>query len=96
HKIPTPPHPMAPPATKSSPRMGNTGTIPAIPAVQVPPQQQQQPQPPAMYPNRVAHTGNLPRITVQYPQVGGTLKGQRGSYVVRDVIGSGEFGAVYE
>lgn len=96
HKIHTPPHPMAPPATKSSPRMGNTGTIPAIPAVQVPPQQQQQPQPPAMYPNRVAHTGNLPRITVQYPQVGGTLKGQRGSYVVRDVIGSGEFGAVYE
>src|SRR5690606_36285921 len=38
----------------------------------------------------------LPRITVQYPQVGSTLKSARGSYFVRDVIGAGEFGAVYE
>lgn len=36
------------------------------------------------------------RITVQYPQVGTTLNGSRGSYVVRNTIGSGEFGAVYE
>lgn len=35
-------------------------------------------------------------ITVQYPKVGGTLTSVKGSYVVRDVIGSGEFGAVYE
>jgi serine/threonine-protein kinase len=93
-RIHTPPHPMAPVAPGSAPRMGNTGTIPALQAANV--QQQQQQQQPAMYPGRVGHTGNLPRITVQYPQVGGTLKGQRGSYVVRDVIGSGEFGAVYD
>lgn len=102
---PTPPHPMqpqgVPPAATSSPRMGgSTGTIPAIPAAQpsgqsLPAQHTQQGGP--MYPR---HSGNMgaqsPRITVQYPQVGGTLKGQRGSYVVRDTIGSGEFGAVYE
>ena len=98
HRIQTPPHPMAPVAPGSSPRMsGNTGTIPAIQAagvVQQQQQQHQQQQQPGMYPRQ--HTGNVSRITVQYPQVGGTLKGQRGSYVVRDVIGSGEFGAVYE
>jgi serine/threonine-protein kinase len=33
---------------------------------------------------------------VQYPQVGSKLTGTRGTYEVRDVIGSGEFGAVYE
>jgi serine/threonine-protein kinase len=95
---PTPAHPMpppgVPPAAQSSPRMGNTGTIPAIPAAQA---SQPHLAPGALYPR---HTGNLgtssARITVQYPQVGGTLKGQRGSYVVRDTIGSGEFGAVYE
>jgi len=111
-KTQTPPHPMAPVAPGSSPRMGNTGTAPAMqssPAPQpVQPQHQQQPpqqqgqqghpqqqqHPGAMYPR---HTGNVPRITVQYPQVGSTLKGQRGAtYVVRDVIGSGEFGAVYD
>lgn len=36
------------------------------------------------------------RIMVQYPQVGSTLTGPRGSYEVLNVIGSGEFGAVYE
>ncbi len=91
HRIQTPPHPMAPPAAGSAPRMGgNTGTIPAM--------QQQQPtftrQQTGNNLPRVA--GAAPRITVQYPQVGSTLKGQRGSYVVRDVIGSGEFGAVYD
>jgi eukaryotic-like serine/threonine-protein kinase len=97
-RIQTPPHPMAPVPPGSSPRMGgSTGTIPALQAAAVAPQQQQQQaqqQQGAMYPRQ--HTGNVPRITVQYPQVGGMLKGQRGSYVVRDVIGSGEFGAVYE
>lgn len=38
----------------------------------------------------------LPRITVQYPQIGSKLTGPRGTYEVRDVIGAGEFGAVYE
>jgi eukaryotic-like serine/threonine-protein kinase len=39
--------------------------------------------------------GNRP-ITVQFPQVGSTLTSARGSYLVRAVIGAGEFGAVYE
>jgi serine/threonine-protein kinase len=39
---------------------------------------------------------SVPCITVQYPTVGSTLTSVRGSYVVRAVIGSGEFGAVYE
>lgn len=42
-----------------------------------------------------AHAGGS-RITVQYPKVGSTLTSTRGAYVVRDVIGSGEFGAVYD
>jgi eukaryotic-like serine/threonine-protein kinase len=108
HQILTPGHAMAPPGAVptppgSTPRMGgNTGTIPAMTAAQQqqPPHQQQgqqpqgQQQPQGRYTRH--HTGNVPRITVQYPQVGGTLKGQRGSYVVRSTIGSGEFGAVYE
>jgi len=90
------PHgPGVPPPPGSAPRMGNTGTIPAIPAAApvVTGPQPQMPAPGAPYPR---HTGNLARITVQYPQVGSTLQSARGSYVVRDVIGSGEFGAVYE
>jgi serine/threonine-protein kinase len=37
-----------------------------------------------------------PPPPVQYPQVGTTLYGARGNYLVQSVIGSGEFGAVYE
>lgn len=60
-----------------------------------------QPVPPHLSQSRVAfattQTSAQPtRITVQYPQVGSTLTSPRGSYVVRDVIGAGEFGAVYE
>jgi serine/threonine protein kinase len=33
---------------------------------------------------------------VRFPQVDGTLRSQRGEYVVRAVLGAGEFGAVYE
>jgi len=89
-----PPHPVPagvpapPPAPASAPRLPTTGTIPALSAV-VPGTQPTS----GGFPR---HTGNLPRITVQYPQVGSTLKSARGSYVVRDVIGSGEFGAVYD
>jgi len=36
------------------------------------------------------------RITVKYPQPGEMLRSKRGEYVVRTVIGSGQFGAVYE
>jgi len=100
-RIQTPAHPMAPPAPGSSPRMGNTGAIPAL--QQQPQQAPVQPQQPQQMFTRQPTGPNLPRvaaaaprITVQYPQVGSTLKGQRGSYVVRDVIGSGEFGAVYD
>ena len=35
-------------------------------------------------------------LTVQFPQIGTALSSPRGSYVVRSVLGSGEFGAVYE
>jgi serine/threonine-protein kinase len=35
-------------------------------------------------------------IPVQYPQVGTVLQSARGAYVVQAIIGSGEFGAVYE
>jgi serine/threonine-protein kinase len=83
--------PQAPPAPGSAPRMGGqTGTIPAM-AAAAPSAAVTNPQP-----ARFANTGSLPRITVQYPQVGTTLKSARGSYVVQDVIGTGEFGAVYE
>ncbi len=47
-------------------------------------------------PRAVSGAFAAPRITVQYPQVGTTLASPRGSYVVRNVIGAGEFGAVYE
>lgn len=49
--------------------------------------QQQPPYPPAP---------NSSRITVQYPQVGATLTSLRGEYIVQAIIGTGEFGAVYE
>jgi serine/threonine-protein kinase len=35
-------------------------------------------------------------FAVQYPQVGSILSSTRGSYQVQSVIGSGEFGAVYD
>ena len=99
HQILTPGHPMLPPPVTppgSTPRMGgNTGTIPAMTAAANAQQPQHQPgQGPSIYTRQ--HASNAPRITVQYPQVGGTLKGQRGSYTVMSTIGSGEFGAVYE
>lgn len=78
--------PPVPPAPGSQPRaVGATGTLPAIPAAAPVPAAPTGPYPVA-----------LPRITVQYPQVGSTLTSARGSYLVRDVIGAGEFGAVYE
>ena len=84
----------------------NRGTLPAIPLSSI----NVTPQMPGVVPvpagsNRPT-TGTLPvgagsftaqnRIMVQYPQVGSKLTGTRGTYEVRDVIGSGEFGAVYE
>ena len=37
-----------------------------------------------------------PVLAVQYPQVGTVLSSSRGSYTVNAILGSGEFGAVYE
>ena len=96
HQIMTPGHamkPLSPPQAPlppgSNPRLGgNTGTIPSMSAA-TPQQQSGQ-----VYTRQ--HPGGAPRITVQYPQVGGTLKGRSGSYTVISTIGSGEFGAVYE
>lgn len=77
-----------PVAPGSAPRVGgNTGTIPAMTSPM-----STAPRTTGGYPAAVA----LPRITVQYPQAGSTLKSSRGSYLVTDVIGAGEFGAVYE
>jgi len=94
-QLSSPPYPpSAPNVPAAAPSGPRTGTIPAIqPHVVAPVAPAASPSSPGNYPH---HTGNLPRITVQYPQVGSTLKSARGSYVVRDVIGSGEFGAVYE
>lgn len=92
-----------PQAPASASSLRSTGTVPAMPAVSVP-------TPPHATPalgtringatSTIVHPHALPTgpqpIAVQYPQVGTTLTSARGSYLVRDVIGSGEFGAVYE
>lgn len=84
-----------PPSPGSTPRLGSTGTLPAITTgpVLAAPLPTPAAHPTGPYP---VATTTLPRITVQYPKVGSTLTSARGSYYVRDVIGSGEFGAVYE
>lgn len=64
------------------------GVAPNPPVVTGPQAVAPRPQP---YPSAGAQ-----RIMVQYPQEGSKLNGQRGTYEVRSVIGSGEFGAVYE
>lgn len=96
---PYPSGPHVPPAPGSQSHLGSPGHGPA-PGM-----------PPQATPHAASHvaahppgapppTGPYPvssqRITVQYPQVGSTLTSARGSYLVRDVIGAGEFGAVYE
>ncbi|AKV01683.1 Ubiquinone biosynthesis monooxygenase UbiB [Labilithrix luteola] len=81
-----------PPPPGSSSR---TGTLPSVQAV-TPVTGPVAPVPaPAGATGQYPMTGP-PRITVQYPKVGTTLTSSRGSYIVRDVIGSGEFGAVYD
>jgi eukaryotic-like serine/threonine-protein kinase len=81
------PQGQAPAPPGSAPRLGgNTGTIPAMASPM-----SNAPRATGGYP-----AVSLPRITVQYPQTGSTLKSSRGNYQVTDVIGAGEFGAVYE
>lgn len=41
-------------------------------------------------------TSSQPVLTVQFPQIGSVLESVRGKYLVRNVLGTGEFGAVYE
>lgn len=87
-----------PPSAPGTARLGNTGQLPAAPpATSLPGVAPVTATTPngsnPLYPP-LPHS--LPRITVQYPKVNSTLTSPRGSYIVRDVIGSGEFGAVYE
>jgi eukaryotic-like serine/threonine-protein kinase len=80
-----PPPPSAPPSQRHPPATGQIPTMQSplsypSPGVQMFPQPPPQPQ----------------VITVQIPQAGTTLTSPKGSYVVRHVLGAGEFGAVYE
>lgn len=95
---PATPQPHAPPFLRKPER----GTLPAIPSLSSPMNPVTPPGLPAPA-SRPVTTGTLPvgrpgvpRIMVQYPQIGSKLTGPRGTYEVRDVIGAGEFGAVYE
>lgn len=88
------PAPAPPPSAPGTARLGQTGQIPVAVAAALPPVAPAPLGSNPMYPPLASHT--LPRITVQYPKVNSTLTSPRGSYIVRDVIGSGEFGAVYE
>jgi serine/threonine-protein kinase len=45
---------------------------------------------------RFPQPGAPPVITLQFPQIGSMLSSAHGRYLVRNVIGAGEFGAVYE
>jgi eukaryotic-like serine/threonine-protein kinase len=93
------------PATQPHGRRERGGTMPAIAVTpQMPlvaPAQSSHPNtgttPTAQSAFRQTSNGlTLPRIMVQYPQIGSKLTGMRGTYEVRNVIGAGEFGAVYE
>jgi serine/threonine-protein kinase len=49
-----------------------------------------------MQASRTAPPPAPPIIPVQFPEIGAVLVSARGTYVVQSVIGSGEFGAVYQ
>lgn len=83
------------PTPATAQRPATSATLPVVNTSKAP----LPPQPPR--PGSFPTTGNVnvapQRIMVQYPQVGSTLQGTRGqTYEVLSVIGSGEFGAVYE
>ncbi len=80
-------------APPSGPVPTALGSGPAVPLVQKGPLSGPLP----------GQTGPMPSVapkpqvlTVQYPQAGTTLASPRGSYEITQVIGAGEFGAVYE
>lgn len=104
----TPALPIAPVSQPSLP-LENTQAIPtpAVPITAAPTQSSQFPAVsatgqvlvPAAAAVAAAATAPRPagkRITVQYPQVGSRLTAGKGEYEVLRVLGSGEFGAVYE
>ncbi len=96
---PIAPQPVVPVAPGSQPRLPGTGTAPAMAAVVTnngAPIPTPGPMPAPMLQRPPTYPTGVTRITVQYPQVGTMLKSPRGEYLVRDVIGSGEFGAVYD
>jgi serine/threonine protein kinase len=72
--------PLVPPPSPSS-----TGQLPAYSQT-----------PATGFPVAPPSTPYPPVIPVQYPKVGTVLRSQRGDYVLQSIIGSGEFGAVYE
>ncbi|HEY8075759.1 MAG TPA: protein kinase, partial [Labilithrix sp.] len=97
---PTGPQPAVPVAPGSQPRLQGSGTAPSMAAVVAPhngvPIPTPGPMPSPMLGRPPTYPTGVARITVQYPQVGTMLKSPRGEYLVREVIGSGEFGAVYD
>jgi serine/threonine-protein kinase len=84
---------VAAPVTPQMPPVAPAPSVVARPITTTLPVTGGQPARPGTFPTSGAHPS---RIMVQYPQVGSKLTGPRGAYEVRDVIGSGEFGAVYE
>ena len=91
-------NPVYPQAPASGPDRSPTSARAPFPTGSVPQQQvhQQQQQHQQHSPQQAWVPQQQPPITVQYPQVGTALASPRGNYEVHSVIGSGEFGAVYE
>jgi len=86
----------------SDTRRPSGGTIPFLPAA-VPTAPSSTPTLGGFPVQSAAQTGGYPamsaapgQIVVKYPEVGSVLTSPRGTYTVRSVLGSGEFGAVYE
>jgi serine/threonine protein kinase len=52
--------------------------------------------PPSGIPSLRVDTPRSPMIPIQFPQIGAVLASSRGTYAVQSIIGSGEFGAVYQ
>ena len=65
-----------------------TVQMPAAPQIPAAPQSQPQLAPPSFVP--------AAQFAVQFPGAGTVLTSARGTYLVRSVLGAGEFGAVYE
>ena len=73
------------PASEGTPTRHLTQKMPAVAAV-----------PPSATSSGAYPAYPTPPPTVLFPEVGTVLRGARGEYAVKSVIGTGEFGAVYE